>query len=124
MPSKATLIKASKTLPLLAAGFMLMPQANALDIKQEQINACVQNVVTSKIADNATANKLCSCSIEVESKITKGQMWEAESYRVSGKDVSTLPSVQKYINDLKQCEQGLTLNPPQQPTQPPAKKAN
>ena len=114
--SKSNLIKAAKTLPILAAGFMLIPQANAVDIKQEYINSCVQQTVDTKVADKATANKLCSCVVDVHSKKTLGQMWEVESYRANGKDTSTLPFVQKLQNDLQQCEQGLTLNPPQQPT--------
>lgn len=117
MSSKSNLIKAAKVLPIVAAGFMLMPQANAVDIKQEYINSCVQETVDSKMADNATANKLCSCIVDVHSKKTLGQMWEVESYRTSGKDTSTLPFVKKLQSDLQQCEQGLTLNPPQQPAQ-------
>lgn len=112
--------KTIKVLPLVAAGFMMMPQANALDIKQEQINNCAKGAVYYKVADNATAQKLCSCTIDVRSKMTIGQMWEIESYAQSDKDPSTLPYVQKMQQDLQQCTVGLTLNPPQKPTQPPA----
>ena len=120
--SKSKLLTATKTLPLLLAGFILMPQANALDIKQEYINHCAQNAVDTKMADRTTANKLCSCIVDIHSKKTLGQMWEVESYAQSGKDPATLPFVQKLQSDLQQCEQGLTLNPPQPLTQPAPQK--
>ncbi|WP_227430050.1 hypothetical protein [Psychrobacter sp. I-STPA6b] len=109
------LSKLLKVLPLVGAGLFLVPQANAMDIKQEYINTCVQDAVNTKMANNTDANKLCSCIVDVHSKKTLGQMWEVESYKQSGKDPATLPFVQKLQSDLQQCEQGLTINPPQLP---------
>ena len=99
---------------VLLAVAMLSP-AHALDSNQEQINACVKGATTYKGADRATANKLCTCTINVRSNMTIGQMWEIESYAQSGKDPSTLPYAKRMQSELQQCADGLTLNPPQKP---------
>lgn len=108
-------MKLLKALPLVATGMFFTLQANAVDIKQEQINQCVQGATHYKIADNATAKKLCNCTINVRSKMTIGQMWEIESYAQSGKDPSKLPYAKKMQQDLQKCTDGLKLNPPQKP---------
>lgn len=73
-------MKLLQILPLALLGFVAMPQANAIDIKQNNINTCVNGAVKYKVADQNTATKLCSCTIGVRSKMTIGQMWEIESY--------------------------------------------
>ncbi len=90
--------------------------AHALDIKQDQIDKCVKGAVNYKVADQATAKKLCSCSVGVRSNMTLGQMWEIESYAQSGKNPATLPYAKKMQKELQQCAQGLTLKPPQKPS--------
>ncbi|WP_169392889.1 MULTISPECIES: hypothetical protein [Psychrobacter] len=109
-------MKLLQILPLAALGFIAMPQANALDIKQNNINQCVEGAVKYKVANKATATKLCNCTINVRSKMTIGQMWEIESYAQSKKDPSTLPYVKKMQSDLQQCTKGLDLKPPQKPS--------
>ncbi|MDO5768342.1 MAG: hypothetical protein Q4P13_02465 [Psychrobacter sp.] len=108
-------MKLLKILPLALLGFAVIPQANAVDIKQDQINACVDGAVKYKVADKATASKLCNCTIGVRSRMTIGQMWEIESYAQSKKDPSSLPYVKKLQQDLQQCTNGLDLKPPQKP---------
>ncbi|WP_201527553.1 hypothetical protein [Psychrobacter frigidicola] len=108
-------MKLLKILPLALIGFMAMPQANALDIKQNNINSCVSGAVKYKVADKATATKLCNCTIKVRSQMTIGQMWEIESYAQSKKDPSGLPYVKKMQKDLQQCTVGLNLKQPQKP---------
>ena len=106
-------------MPLFALGasaMMLMTPAHALDIKQEQVDQCVQGVVDYKVANTSTAKKLCGCQVDVRSKMTLGQMWEIESYAQSGKDVSKLPYAERLKNDLKQCASGLSLKRPQKPS--------
>ena len=108
-----------KVLPLVAlcaSAVMFAAPAQALDIKQDQINKCVKGAVDYKVADNATAKKLCSCTVDVRSKMTLGQMWEIESYAQSGKDPATLPYAKTMQNSLQQCTKGLKLNPPQKPS--------
>lgn len=104
-----------KALPLALLGFAMIPQANAVDIKQEQINNCVNGAVKYKVADKSTAKKLCSCTIGVRSRMTIGQMWEIESYAQNKKDPSNLSYVKKMQKDLQQCTVGLDLKPPQKP---------
>lgn len=108
-------MKLLKILPLALIGFVAMPQANALDIKQDNINTCVNGAVKYKVADKNTATKLCNCTIGVRSKMTIGQMWEIESYAQSKKDPSGLPYVKKMQKGLQQCTEGLDLKQPQKP---------
>ena len=108
-------MKLLQILPLAFIGMMVMPQANALDIKQENINKCISGAVTYKVADKSTATKLCNCTIGVRSKMTIGQIWEIESYAQSKKDPSNLPYVKKMQKDLQQCTTGLNLKQPQKP---------
>lgn len=108
----------NKLLPLAAlatSAVVLAAPAHALDIKQDQIDNCVATAVKLKVADNATAKKFCSCTVNVRSKMTLGQMWEIESYAQSGKDPSTLPYAKTMQKELQQCGNGLKLNPPQKP---------
>ena len=82
-------------LPLALAALFALPQANAADIKQDNINTCVNGAVKYKVANKSDATKLCNCTIGVRSNMTIGQMWEIESYAKSKKDPSGLPYVKK-----------------------------
>jgi hypothetical protein len=107
-----------KLLPVLTlalAALFALPQANAADIKQNNINTCVNGAVKYKVADKNTATKLCKCTIGVRSEMTIGQMWEIESYAQDKKDPSSLPYVKKMQKDLQQCTVGLDLKQPQKP---------
>lgn len=108
-------MKLLKVLPFAMVGLFAIPQANAVDIKQSNIDQCVSGAVEYKVADKSTATKLCNCTIDVRSKMTIGQMWEIESYAQDKKDPSNLPYVKKMQKDLQQCTEGLDLNPPQKP---------
>ena len=102
-------------LPLALAALFVLPQANAADIKQDNINTCVNGAVKYKVADKNTATKLCKCTIGVRSNMTIGQMWEIESYAQDKKDPSSLPYVKIMQKDLQQCTVGLDLKQPQKP---------
>lgn len=108
-------MKLLPVLPLALAAIFMMPQANAADIKQDNINTCVNGAVKYKVADKNTATKLCNCTIGVRSNMTIGQMWEIESYAQDKKDPSGLPYVKKMQKDLQQCTVGLDLKQPQKP---------
>lgn len=108
-------MKLLHVLPLALIGFVAMPQANAIDIKQNNINQCVTGAVKYKVADKSTATKLCNCTIDVRSSMTIGQMWEIESYAQDKKNPSNLPYVKKMQKDLQQCTVGLDLKQPQKP---------
>lgn len=112
---KRIFMKLLKILPLAIIGFIALPQANAADIKQDNINTCVSGAVKYKVADKNTATKLCNCTIGVRSNMTIGQMWEIESYATDKKDPSGLPYVKKMQKDLQQCTKGLDLKQPQKP---------
>lgn len=106
-------MKLLQMIPLVAFGLFVIPQANAVDIKQDNINTCVNGAVKYKVADKSTASKLCNCTIGVRTKMTIGQMWEIESYAASNKDPSTLPYVKNMQQELQQCTVGLDLKKPQ-----------
>ena len=108
-------MKLLPVLPLALAALFALPQANATDIKQNNINTCVNGAVKYKVADKNTATKLCKCTIGVRSEMTIGQMWEIESYAQDKKDPSSLPYVKKMQKDLQQCTVGLDLKQPQKP---------
>ena len=108
-------MKLLPVLPLALAALFALPQANAADIKQNNINTCVNGAVKYKGADKNTATKLCKCTIGVRSEMTIGQMWEIESYAQDKKDPSSLPYVKKMQKDLQQCTVGLDLKQPQKP---------
>ena len=108
-------MKLLPVLPLALAALFALPQANAADIKQNNINTCVNGAVKYKVADKNTATKLCKCTIGVRSEMTIGQMWEIESYAQDKKDPSGLPYVKKMQKDLQQCTVGLDLKQPQKP---------
>lgn len=109
-------MKFLQILPLILVGFVAIPQANATDIKQDNINQCVSGAVKYKVADKGTATKLCNCTINVRSQMTIGQMWEIESYAKDKKDPSGLPYVKKLQQDLQKCTSGLDLKQPQKPS--------
>lgn len=109
-------MKLLQALPLVIVGFMVMPQANAINIKQNNIDQCVSGAVKYKVADKSTATKLCNCTINVRSQMTIGQMWEIESYAQDKKDPSSLPYVKKLQQDLQKCTSGLDLKQPQKPS--------
>lgn len=102
-----------KLITTLCLILISMSQANAIDIKQENINQCVEGAVKYKVADQSTATKLCSCTIGVRTQMTIGQMWEIESYALSNKNPSDLPYVKKMQQELQQCTVGLDLKQPQ-----------
>ena len=108
-------MKLLPVLPLALAALFAMPQANAADIKQDNINSCVNGAVKYKVADKSNATKLCNCTIGVRSNMTIGQMWEIESYAQDKKDPSNLPYVKAMQKDLQQCAVGLDLKKPQKP---------
>ncbi|WGV12105.1 MULTISPECIES: hypothetical protein [Psychrobacter] len=108
-------MKLLPVLPLALAALFALPQANAANIKQNNINTCVNGAVKYKVADKNTATKLCKCTIGVRSEMTIGQMWEIESYAQDKKDPSSLPYVKKMQKDLQQCTVGLDLKQPQKP---------
>ncbi|WP_201579554.1 hypothetical protein [Psychrobacter sp. Pi2-52] len=102
-------------LPLALAAIFAIPQANATDIKQDNINACVNNTVKYKVANKSDAIKLCNCTIDIRSKMTIGQTWEIESYAQDKKDISNLPYVKKMYEEGQQCKEGLNIKQPQKP---------
>ena len=109
-------MKLLRILPLALLGLVVMPQANATDIKKDNINQCISGAVKYKVADRNTASKLCNCTINVRSNMTIGQMWEIESYAQDKKDPSSLPYVKKMQRDLQQCTEGLDFKQPQKPS--------
>lgn len=109
-------MKILQLLPLALCALIFIPQANATDIKQSNIDKCIAGAKKYQVADQANATKLCKCTIGVRSKMTIGQMWEIESYAQDKKDPSGLPYVKSMQKDLQQCTVGLDLKQPKKPS--------
>ncbi len=109
-------MKILQLLPLALCALIFIPQANATDIKQSNIDKCIAGATKYQVADQANSTKLCKCTIGVRSKMTIGQMWEIESYAQDKKDPSGLPYVKSMQKDLQQCTVGLDLKQPKKPS--------
>lgn len=103
---------------LLATGAFAGTTAHAkdVDLQQAMVEQCVGEMQHFKVADAATAKKLCACTTQVQADNLKlGEFWQMQSYALSGKSPHTLPAVKRIQPKLQACRKGLTLNKPQVP---------
>ena len=93
------------------------------DIKAAMIARCADEAVQLKMTDSASANKVCSCTINVQANQLKlGEFWEIQSTAMKGKNPSSLPALKRIQGDLDKCRAGVKMNPPQLPQQQGAGK--
>jgi hypothetical protein len=96
------------------------------DIKSAMVQRCVDEAVQFKVTDNASAKKVCSCTINVQaSQLKLGEFWDIQTTAMKGKDPNSLPALQRIKPELDKCRAGIKMNPPQIPQQsaaPAAKK--
>ena len=108
----------------LAMGVLTL-SASAAEIKnvqQAMVNKCAQEIMYFKVADQATANKLCTCTTQVQADNLKlGEFWAMQTAAVNGTNPDTLPQIKRIQPKLQQCRVGLKLNNPQVPAKPAAK---
>ena len=114
-----------KRLFIACALFASALSANAAQIKNVQeamVNKCVKEILFFKVADQATAKKLCTCTTQVQADNLKlGEFWAMQTAAVNGTNPDTLPQIKRIQPKLKQCRVGLKLNPPQVPAQAKSK---
>ncbi len=88
------------------------------DIKAAMIARCADEAVQLKMTDSASANKVCSCTINVQANQLKlGEFWEIQSTAMKGKNPSSLPALKRIQGDLDKCRAGVKMSPPQLPQQ-------
>lgn len=76
----------------------------------QQVNACVTQVTDKNITDKKSAQKFCSCVVDVQSSITQAQKTELDQWVKSGKDVRTNKTFQSVTAKFKACGNGIKFN--------------
>ncbi len=100
-------------------------KSEVTDIKSAMVQRCVDEAVQLKMTDNASAKKVCSCTINVQANQLKlGEFWDIQSTAMKGQNPSTLPALKRIQPDLDKCREGIKMNPPQAPQQAPAAPAS
>lgn len=74
------------------------------------INACVAQMTEKNITDNQSAQKVCSCVVKEQSKITQAQKDELDNWVKQGKDIRTNKTFQTISNRMKACGDGIRFN--------------
>jgi hypothetical protein len=110
-------------LTIALGGFTLGASAAEIkNVQQAMVSKCAQEIMYFKVADQATANKLCSCTTQVQADNLKlGEFWGMQTAAVNGTNPDTLPQIKRIQPKLQQCRVGLKLNNPQAPARPAAK---
>lgn len=80
----------------------------------QQVGACVTQMTDKNITDAKSAQKVCTCVVDEQAKITQAQKNEIDNWVKSGKDVRQNSTYQTIVNKLKACGNGIKFNRPQQ----------
>ncbi|MFW2177416.1 MULTISPECIES: hypothetical protein [unclassified Moraxella] len=83
-------------------GLPAVAQANT-----QQVNACVTQMTEKNIMDKASAQKVCSCVVKEQAKITRAQKTELDNWVKSGKDVRQNKTFQTISGKMKACSAGI-----------------
>lgn len=95
---------------IILASLPAIAQSANVNIKQDMINACVNQVVEKNITDKNSAQKLCTCQVTVQGKMTMEQSWEIDSWAKSGKKLENLPTYKNMVKNLQACGNGIKFN--------------
>lgn len=95
---------------LVALPFISTAQAANVNIKQDMINACVAQVSDKNITDKTSAQKLCTCQVNVQGRMTMEQSWEIDSWAQSGNNLASLPLYNNLIKNIQACGTGIKFN--------------
>lgn len=98
------------SLGLLAFTGISTANAANVNIKQDMVNACVAQVTDKKITDPTSAQKLCTCQVNVQGKMTMEQSWEIDSWAQSGNNLASLPLYNSLIKNIQACGAGIKFN--------------
>ena len=87
--------------------------AQSSNVKQSLVQVCVDNQTTlgaSKVLNKTEINKLCSCTVESEGRMTVSQQWELQSAR-NAKDQKKYAEVAQRIAAAEQPKIKSCLGP-------------
>lgn len=103
-----------KSLALLTAVVALSCSGIAQAADAQQVNACVTQMTEKNITDQKSAQKVCTCVVNEQAKITQAQKTELDNWVKSGKDVRQNKIFQNVSAKLKACGNGIKFNTPKQ----------
>ncbi len=100
------LMSAAQAAPQKAA-----PEAENFDILTMMVQRCTSDATAAKFTDAKSAQKLCSCTINVQANNLKlGEFWAIQSMARNGKDPHNLPALKRIQPQLDKCKEGIVLN--------------
>ena len=82
--------------------------ANAVD--STMVNACATQMVEKSLTDANSANKVCTCLVNEQSKITQAQKDEIDTWVKNGNDVRQNALFQNISAKFKACGKGVKFN--------------
>lgn len=106
-------MKKSALLATMALFVMPAMSTVAQAANSQQVNACVSQMTDKNLTDAKSAQKVCSCVVNEQSKITQAQKTELDSWVKSGKDVRQNRTFQAISAKFKACGNGIKFNQPQ-----------
>lgn len=103
-------------LPLTVAMGANAKPKKEINLQNAMVDQCVAEFLHFKVANKATATKVCKCTTNVQAKHLKlGEFWQMQSYAMNGRSPHDLPAVKRITPKLKACRKGVKLNPPTAP---------
>jgi hypothetical protein len=92
------------------------------DVQSMMVQRCVAEATAAKVTDAQSAQKVCSCTIDIQAKNLKlGEFWDIQTAAYKGQDPRTIPALARIQPQLDKCRAGVTLKMPTAQTAP-AKK--
>lgn len=76
----------------------------------QQVSACASQMAEKNITDIKSAQKLCTCVVGEQAKITQAQKNELDNWVKSGKDVRQNATYQSIVGKIKACGNGVKFN--------------
>lgn len=76
----------------------------------QQVSACASQMTEKNITDMKSAQKLCTCVVDEQAKITQAQKTELDAWVKSGKDVRQNTTYQTIVAKLRACGNGIKFN--------------
>lgn len=77
------------------------------------VNACATQMTDKNMTDAKSAQKVCTCVVDEQAKITQAQKNDIDNWVKSGKDVRQNRNYQAIVSKLKACGNGIKFNRPQ-----------
>lgn len=90
--------------------FNLPASANVNATDTAMVNACAGQMVDKNLTDPTSAQKVCTCLVDEQAKITQAQKSQIDAWVKSGKDVRQSPIYQSVSAKFKACGNGVKFN--------------